>query len=210
MFGLFQKKPHVLGTYSFKVFQGEGSEVSISYQGQKLNKTDSLFLRGLYAAETMYTASDAEVSALILLMIAGGCVHLSEGKGTDTASVADVQLVPDGRSLVKRYTEHSIRVAKKSQTDLPMMQTVRPKETTYGDMIAAVAAFNESWLSEHGVELDDLAVKSYLQFFGGFFNYYDEDPIAFRDPQSVFQAPMKAYIFANSNVVGLMGLADDQ
>ena len=208
MFGLFQKRPHTLGTYSIKVYRPKGTSVSASYSGSKLPKAHSLFLRGLYIAKTMFALSDPEFTAYALATISKGCLHLQDNESTDITSAIGVEVVPEGRSLTERFLSLSIDVVQGPKFDLPVVQNDLPGDVTAGDLLASIAAFNELWLSENDVQVGDFATRSFLQFFGGFLSYYDNDPAAFLDPQSIIQAPMKAYVMANSNALGLMGLAD--
>lgn len=209
MFGLFQKRPVSIGNFSLNVYRNSGVDVSVEYSGEQLGKGESLFLRALYAAKTMYTASNAELSAYVLAAIKEGCLYFDNGEGTDIASVLNVNLVPQGRALVERYTSYGIQVIRNPKLDLPVIQTDTPSEATYADLYVTIAAFNESWLHEYSVTPGTFAAKSFLQFFAGFVSYYDHDQTAYTDPQSIIQAPMKAYFFANANAMGLAGLIEE-
>jgi hypothetical protein len=169
VFGIFSKGPQLVGTYSMKVLVATGTEVCVAYDGDWLPKDHSLLLRGLYAAKSMYTASDNEVSAYVLSAIAKGCICLDEDDSSEVTSAAGVTVVPEGRTLTGRYREHIVDVVRERKTAaVPMIQTRLPGDGTAGDLIATVAAFNQSWLSENRVEPGTLAAKSFLQFFSGF------------------------------------------
>lgn len=213
MFGLFGKRTSLLGTYSIRVYRNNVGSVSVDYQGERLQTSHSLFLCGLYASKTMYTTSNKEVTAIILSAVARSCIQLDEGESADLSKpISDLlgvsfSLVSSSRSLVERYTEFKVDVIKGRNLDLPVIQTHLPHSPTHGDLIISVAGFIQHWLDNNNVKSGTFAADSFLNFFGGFLSYYEEDPAAFLDVQSIYQAPMKGFMY--SRVSSLMWPVDD-
>jgi len=209
MFGAFKKRPRELGAFTLRVYQPQGREVSVSYRGEPVSKAHGLWLRGLFASKWLYTVSDVDTTAHVMSAIAQGCLKLDEEQDHHVGRSAGFELLPEGRALTTRHKTFNILVLDAPKLGKPIIDTNLPSDTTLGDVVATVAAFNESWFRQYKVTGDDLGAKSYLNFFGGFLEYYHSDPLAFRDPQSIFQAAMKADIYAMSDVIGLMGLAEE-
>ena len=207
MFGLFKPRPRRIGEYGIRVFQPDWDECSVEYRGDVLGKGDDVLLRGYYVAKTLFTVSDVEATATTLAHIARLCRQLDEGGPLDDRVVMGVDLVPDGRALVQRFSTFKVDVLRSDK--VLFIETHISQGIAVGELLASVVAFNLSWLQRHRVTPGSLAAQAALQFFVGMLQYYDTDPLAFTSAQSVYQAPIRAYALANSNAVGLMGLADE-
>lgn len=204
-----QHTPGEIGCYTVRVYLNKGTEVSIDYEGRKLRKDGALYVRGVYASQLMFAASNHHLTAYILSTIAKGCLHLQDETGLDIASAVAVSVISSGRALVERYKTVYIRVFEEPGSDRPSIAVEVPDELSFGDMIASVAAFNEVWLRTYCTDVDDLSIHPFLLFFAGFIDYYDSDVLAFQDEQSTFQAPMKGWVYAHSKTVGLWGLHEE-
>jgi hypothetical protein len=109
---------------------------------------------------------------------------------------------------VQRYSEFKVLVVKEPKLDLPIIRTDLPDDATLSDVLVAIAGFNESWLHANGGKPGSFTAKAFAQFWDAFVGYYSNDPTAVESTQSLMQAPLKAYVMAQSNAIGLMGLAD--
>jgi len=207
VFGFFKNGPQRVGDFRLRVFAASGSDVSVTYYGQGLSKSNGLFVRGLYAAKMLYTLSDDDITALVLAAIMNGCRRLDERKSIDVGLAAGVTLVSEGRSLFTRHREVRVDVYTGSRKT-PAIQTHLPNDLAAGDVIATIAAFNEAWLHQYDVSPTSFTTRSYLQFFHGFLQYYYEDPLAYRSPQSIIQAPQRGILAAYSTSMGVSGLAE--
>jgi len=209
MFGFWKGRAEFLGKYSIKVYQGSGMDASVDYSGKPLRKADSLFIRGLYVSKTLHTVSNTEFTGLILSAIADGCLHLENERGIDIGTPAGISLVPGGRMLTARFHEHTVNVVKGPDLDMPVIQTNLPQSATPADLAVAMIVFSEQWLHDFEVVTGDFAAKAFLQFFIGLLSYYQDDPTGFKSQESVFQAPIKAYMLAHSSFLGFAGLAEE-
>lgn len=210
MFGLFKRRPKLIGQFTIRVFQPNSRQVSVEYNGSPINRADGLWLRGLYAAKWLFTASDADTTAAVLASMAAGARKLHEDKDLGVAKAVGVELVPNEKAAYSRHKIFTIIVYKGPDLDKPLIQTNLPSDTTLGDVVATIAAFNDSWLSNYGIKPEGFGVRSYLQFCEGFLDYYYSDPLAYTSPESIYQAALKAELFAMSTALGLMGMVEDQ
>ena len=208
MFGFLKARPRRIGAYTIRVFQPDWDECSVEYVGGTISKSHDLLLRGFYISKTLFTVGNVEAAAMMLAFVARLCRQLDEGAALDDDTTLGVRLVHSRQALVKRYSQFEIGVHASDQ--VPTIETDLPQGLAVGEVLASAAAFTLSWFQRHGVSPDSMSAKASLQFFVGLLQYYDQDPLAFRSAQSVFQAPFKAYVLANSNIVGLMGLDDSE